>query len=339
MKQWSKWRRSEPEIKRRIISAMGMALVLFAGYARADFAQPRTVWLSHPDQKEFATAEEAARAGVANWCLEPVNSGFYTTCGYAGLRSSDNIAAVATNQGTFWIIPVAGPFLRCPTGYQLGDWFDGTTTHRRMCWAPSPPPPPPPPKKVIALDPGHGFTCPSRGMKVGAVGVTDFPTSNPPAGRLQEDSLTVAFALEAERLLSANYKVVLTKRSANACPTFLDRGRIANNANARVFVSVHVNAPSFFSSGTSSLYNRDKGAFDLAYALSEKVAQALGLNNRGPMPDDEIAVLKPTVTHMDAALLEAGRLSGHDEQVLHSREAPGRVASGIRAAIIDYVGF
>jgi len=50
-------------------------------------------------------------------------------------------------------------------------------------------------------------------------------------------------------------------------------------------------------------------------------------------------VLKPEVTKMTAVLLEAARLSGHDEQVLHHASTPSRVAPGVRAAVDRYFGF
>lgn len=199
--------------------------------------------------------------------------------------------------------------------------------------------------KVVAIDPGHGLNCPAEGMLVGAIGNTDFPASNPPAGRLKEDVLTVAIALEVQRTLPATaYKVVLTKKDVNSCPTFLDRGRMANNANAKAFVSIHINRPNplpggFFGNGTSVLYHSSKPASKgLAEAMATSVSSHLGVNNRGAMIADGIAVLKPSVTSMNAVLLEAARLSGDDELKLHRPESPARIAAGIKAALDTFLG-
>jgi N-acetylmuramoyl-L-alanine amidase len=290
---------------------------------------------------KYETRQEAFVGQVEYWCGLPENKTYFTSCS-PGVLGEDNWGTVVTNYGTYRLFIIQQHY-SCPANYQMfAFWTDANgITHKPACvnWS-APPPPPPPPPKVVALDPGHGFTCPSRGMKLGTEGVTSFPVSNPPVGRLKEDNLTVAFALEAEKALGPKFRVVLTKRTVDACPSFLERGRIANNANAKIFVSIHANAPALaiVPHGTSTFYNRDKASFNLAFSLSERVAQALGLNNRGPQVDEEIAVLKPTVTNMDAVLLEAGRLSGRDEEILHSGEAPKRVAEGIRAAVTETIG-
>ena len=200
-------------------------------------------------------------------------------------------------------------------------------------------------QKVVVLDPGHGLTCALIHQNVGAVGVTDFPTSNPPAGKLREDYLTVAIALETEKLLAQKYKVVLTKRDVNSCPSLKERGRIANNANAKAFVSIHINAPNTivgvpnpFGNGTSALYNSAKPlAQKLADQMSQAVSVNLGTNNRGPKIDDTIAVLKPTVTNMTAVLIEIARLSGSDEQILHAAGSTTKAAAGIQSAVQSYL--
>lgn len=200
------------------------------------------------------------------------------------------------------------------------------------------------PPKIVAVDPGHGFSCPAMNLPSGAEGVTDFPANDPPQGRLQEDALTVAIALELERALpTAKYKAVLTKRDANTCLTYKDRGRIANNANAKVFVSIHVNSGSLvgglFASGTSVLYNSAKPQSKaIADQIAFHVASNLGVNNRGSSTADELAVLKPTVTQMSAVLVEAARLRGDDERKLHAPGAVARVAEGIKAGLDASLG-
>lgn len=186
-------------------------------------------------------------------------------------------------------------------------------------------------------------------MQVGAVGVTDFPPNDPPAGRLREDELTMAIAREVQRILpTSKYKVVLTKRDANECPDFRKRGRIANIAKAKAFVSIHINAalvmpvidvPLPVAHGTSVLYNvRKSGSFNLAESMAGNVSSNLGVNNRGVMVDDEVAVLKPTVTNMNAVLVESARLSGTDETKLHTSGSAARIAIGIKAALDESLG-
>jgi N-acetylmuramoyl-L-alanine amidase len=200
------------------------------------------------------------------------------------------------------------------------------------------------PPKVVVIDPGHGFSCPANGMRIGSIGATDFLPNDPPAGRLREDDLTIAIAREVQRLAPAKYKIILTKSSATTCPSFLDRGRIANNANAKVFVSVHVDARNFipgnpFDNGSLGIYNSGKpAAKPLADLLAGAVSSNLGVNNRGSKTDDSLAVLKPTVTTMTAAIIESARLSGDDEVKLHTAGSATRIATGIIAALDAFLG-
>jgi len=200
------------------------------------------------------------------------------------------------------------------------------------------------PRKVIAIDPGHGFTCASKGMPPGAIGVTDFPPGDPPPGGLQEDELTMAIAREFQRLASSKYTVVLTKNSANTCPEFVERGKTAIKFKADVFVSVHINRRNPipfnpFANGTSAVYNSKKPAAKrLADLMAANVSASLGVNNRGAMVDDGLAVLKKTVTPMNAVLVEAARLSGSDEEKLHAAGSATKVAAGIKAALDAYFG-
>lgn len=204
---------------------------------------------------------------------------------------------------------------------------------------------PDPPRKVIAIDPGHGFLCASKGMPPGAIGTTDFPPSNPPPGWLHEDDLVVAIAREFQRLASSKYTVVLTKNSAIPCPTYVKRGEVAIDAEADVFVSVHINRRNPiplnpFANGTSALYNSSRPAFKaLADLMAASVSVSLGVNNRGSKVDNQLAVLKDTVTpNMMSVLVEAARLSGSDEEILHAAGSTTKVAAGIKAALDTYFG-
>ncbi|MEO7391868.1 MAG: N-acetylmuramoyl-L-alanine amidase [Ramlibacter sp.] len=204
--------------------------------------------------------------------------------------------------------------------------------------------PNPSPKKVVVVDPGHGFSCPAKGMAIGAIGATDFASNDPPAGRLREDDLTMAIAREVQRLASSKYEVVLTKTSANACPDFIDRGQTAKRASANVFVSIHVDKPNsipfdLLGNGSLGIYNSQKPE---SKALAELMAGAVSLNlqvnSRGSKIDDTLAVLKPSVTPMPAVIIESARLSGDDEKKLHAAGSATRIATGIKAALDTFLG-
>lgn len=295
----------------------------------------------------YSSRVDAGTGGVTHWCNLPGNKGYFRTCSFGGIDSRDYAIAL-TEYGSFALGTVY-QYPMCPVGTQIyPTWTFNGVTYTPACvnWSAPPPPPPAPPKPVV-IDPGHGFYCPLEGMAVGAIGATDFLPNDPPPGRLREDDLTMAIALEVQRQMPASkYKVTLTKKNANDCPTYVDRGRKANVAGAIVFVSVHINAANRilgidnpFGNGTSVLYNVGKsGSFNLAETLARSVSSSLGVNNRGVMVNDDIAVLKSSVTEMNAVLLEAARLSGNDERILHTSGSAARVAAGIKAALEAELG-
>jgi N-acetylmuramoyl-L-alanine amidase len=140
--------------------------------------------------------------------------------------------------------------------------------------------------------------------------------------------------------------VVLTKNSANTCPTYEERGQVAIEAKADVFISVHINRANPiplnpFGNGTSAVYNssRPAAAKTLADLMAVKVSASLGVNNRGAKVDNGLAVLKKKVTpEMTTVLVEAARLSGSDEEKLHAAGSATKVAAGIKAALDAFFG-
>ncbi|MES2632903.1 MAG: N-acetylmuramoyl-L-alanine amidase [Pseudomonadota bacterium] len=250
---------------------------------------------------------------------------------------------------TAWLTVVGQrePFT-CPAGYTEywpndGGIYWAGTYEGPLCYGEKP-------LRIVAIDPGHGLSCAAKRLPPGTIGVTDFPASNPPPGKLKEDNLTVAIALEIERVLPPSvYKVVLTKRDMNACPDLVERRQLAKAMEAEVFVSIHANAPAVvpgtglpipFTHGSSAHYHfRKPQSKSLADSLANSVASSLGINSRGSFAETtRMGVLLPPATTMDAVLLETGRLSGTDEQRLHSLSAPSRVAAAIKASLDQFFG-
>jgi N-acetylmuramoyl-L-alanine amidase len=63
------------------------------------------------------------------------------------------------------------------------------------------------------------------------------------------------------------------------------------------------------------------------------VSLSLITNNRGTSFRDDIAVIKPWVSPMPAVLIETARISGRDEQILHSAGSDAYVADGVKQAL------
>jgi N-acetylmuramoyl-L-alanine amidase len=90
--------------------------------------------------------------------------------------------------------------------------------------------PPRPARPIVVVDAGHGG--PDRGMK----GTTTSRT------RIHEADITLSVAKKLRAALLARGIDVLMTRSTDTLIALRDRGRIANDANATLFLSIHVNA-------------------------------------------------------------------------------------------------
>jgi N-acetylmuramoyl-L-alanine amidase len=319
--------------------AMAFATASFASGAATITAATPYWGNSLQTQFGYTSRDDAAVGGISYWCNQ--NAGHFKSCTFGGL-DVDNWATVVTDQYSLRLIQVF-EYWMCPPGGQLFWPWNGSYG---CINASAPPPPPPPPPIPVVIDPGHGFLCAAQGLPPGAVGVTDFPTNDPPAGKLQEDAIAFAIASQVQKQMpSAKYKVVLTKANANECPRYRERGRTARRVGAEVFVSVHVNAPFAalgidvpVAHGTSVIYNSAKsGSFNLAEDMSRAVSIALGTNNRGVRVDDSITVLTKEITPMNAVLVETARLSGRDEEILHSSGSSSRAAAAIESALESFL--
>ena len=126
---------------------------------------------------------------------------------------------------------------------------------------------------TIALDPGHG------GHDPGALG-----------NGLQEKDLNwkIALACKAELEQSYDARVVLT-RAENECPSLAERVDRALNADADVFVSLHINSGGVAVRGAEVYHPNNATYHQELYARGQGLArsilaelQGLGLPNRGP---------------------------------------------------------
>lgn len=337
---------------RRLIFAISATLVLAASPARSETVTSGSYYWGSLGQDTdihsvgYTSAGDAAAAGAAYYCSMPQNQSYFQTCGYGGI-AGNGYGIVATEKGAFAILPVT-QYQYCPVGTQAyNSWIYLGVTYAPACvdWS-TPPPPPPPPPKAIVFDPGHGYQCLSLGMPLGAVGSTVFPANDPPPGRLREEEVAMSVAGEVARQLPATrYKVVLTKRSADECPSYSDRAGMAKTRRAVAFISVHANAPvtitGIFPSiyGTSAYYHTNKpGSSELARLLASNVSTSLGLNNSGAVIGNHLLVLQLTPDGVFSVLLETARLSGKDEVALHTIGSSVRIASAIKASLDSFFG-
>lgn len=184
-------------------------------------------------------------------------------------------------------------------------------------------------KATVVIDAGHG------GKDSGAVGVDG----------TREKELALDTARRVESLLTERgYQVIMT-RSRDEYIQLANRAKIANTANADIFLSIHFNsAGTDKAKGIEVLYasennvSRKKEAGDqrrLANEVLKCILKETGLNNRGIKNRPELAVLR--LTDMNAALVEGGFVSNPDEMNTIKTDAYlDKLARGIVNGIVNF---
>ncbi|AEG60005.1 N-acetylmuramoyl-L-alanine amidase [Desulforamulus ruminis] len=183
-------------------------------------------------------------------------------------------------------------------------------------------------RKIIVIDPGHG------GYDPGAVG----------SKGLQEKAVTLAVAKQVATLLrGAGIDARLTRDSDTALgsTTSADlsaRARLANQAEADVFVSIHCNSAKNNTAKGTEVYHYP-GSIQgnaLAKAVHDSVIPVLCLPDRG-IKTDNFAVLKET--NMPACLVEIAFISNPGEENLLGYAAFQELtATAIAHGIANYLG-
>lgn len=184
-------------------------------------------------------------------------------------------------------------------------------------------------KNIIVLDPGHGGSDP------GACYGTTY----------KEKDFNLKIVLTALEHFKGNedYKVYST-RISDTLPTEIknvwDRRTYAENLNADIFVSVHINSYNTTSTGTETIYNSNRNvsnagglnSYTLASIVQSFVQKATGFKNRGVKVDTSLSVLLSS--KYPATLTEFGFISNPTEAKTMSQNLD-KYGKAIYDAIID----
>jgi N-acetylmuramoyl-L-alanine amidase len=129
-----------------------------------------------------------------------------------------------------------------------------------LAWGQSPQTAAPAPRLKIALDAGHG------GEDTGAKG---------PKGLLEKDAALTIVQELSESLSQAGFDVVLVRSNDTFIPLW-DRAKLANEAGADLFISIHLNAARARAAKGSEVYflSLDKGDEDAAAVVALENAGA-----------------------------------------------------------------
>ena len=163
---------------------------------------------------------------------------------------------------------------------------------------PSPAPTPPSNRPIIILDPGHGGTDP------GAVGREE----------LQEKQVVLDIALQLAPLLEQQgFQAILT-RSDDRTLELAPRVALAEQHQAKLFISIHGNAISLSRPEINGLetyhYPGSQRSAALAEAIHRQILQTVSVSDRG-VRQANFYVLRET--SMPAVLIEVGFVTGEDD--------------------------
>lgn len=174
--------------------------------------------------------------------------------------------------------------------------------------------------KTICIDAGHG------GKDPGAC-----------AGGVREKDIALDVALKTGVLLT-DYEIIYP-RTEDVYVGLSQRARIANAAEADLFISIHCNsAPNSPANGMEVYVHTSRGADSTraARAIYDRLLLASGLNGRG-VKANNYAVLRET--KMPAVLVELAFISNDgDRAKLVSEEWRERAAEAIAEGIKEAVG-
>ncbi len=199
---------------------------------------------------------------------------------------------------------------------------------------------------LIAIDPGHG------GADPGAIGVlppgTRTGLTRRRGGRaLLEKDVNLDVSRRLQRWLETRgYRTIMTRtrdRGAGDLPyrregeDLARRSRIANEAGADLFVSVHANASltgAFRGTETYHFYVASTGGRDLARSVQERMIARIGLPNRG-VRRAGFHVLRATT--MPAVLVETAFVDHPaDAQLLARPRVRAEISRAIGEGVDNY---
>jgi N-acetylmuramoyl-L-alanine amidase len=177
---------------------------------------------------------------------------------------------------------------------------------------------------LVVIDPGHG------GKDPGAIGRT--------TGVYEKVLALQSSLLLKKELENEGFKVYMT-RSSDEYISLYERANMANELNADIFVSMHINAHSNSNiSGVEVLYNpyTTQRSDVLAREIVTELVSDLGAVNRGIVERPNLIVIRET--KMTAVLVELGFLSNaNEEKLLQQSLYMTKAVKAVKEGIIDFL--
>lgn len=174
----------------------------------------------------------------------------------------------------------------------------------------------------VVIDAGHG------GRDTGAIGISG----------LQEKECTLYIARKCGEILLQQGLSIKQTRENDSYIGLSERAKIANESDAKYFVSIHINSAEVSTARGTEIYALSRGKEDekLADEVLNSMVEAIKLPNRG-VKFANFAVLRET--SMPAILIEVGFISNPiEEELIRKDEFKDKVALSICHGILKYMG-
>ncbi|MBQ8003222.1 MAG: N-acetylmuramoyl-L-alanine amidase [Clostridia bacterium] len=182
---------------------------------------------------------------------------------------------------------------------------------------------------IVVVDAGHGGTDP---------GATYPPGVDDPQVKEKDITLDIALKIQ-ENLEKAGIEVIMT-RDKDTYPTLKERVEIANNSNADLFVSVHINAMDNKDEidGAQVYYHESSTEGKrLASIVYRNIIDYTNLTERGVQNGSSFYVLKHT--KMPAILTEGGFITNEkDRNYLMTEKGRQAMADAISDGVLEALG-
>lgn len=193
-------------------------------------------------------------------------------------------------------------------------------------------------RKLIALDNGHGIKTPGKRTPKWTDGTVSLYTKK---DFMHEWEFNRGVVKRLKTILEKNGFDVLEVSPTDEDTGLMKRVKLANDAKADIFVSVHANALGNVWNdrveGVETLTMPTGSGFRLGKILQKHLVWASGLRDRGMKDGSRLAVCR--FTHMPAALVECGFMDNPSEaKMLNMKEYRMLCAKALARGICEYYG-
>ncbi len=182
---------------------------------------------------------------------------------------------------------------------------------------------------IVVVDAGHGGNDPGATYPTGV--------QDP---EVKEKDLTLDIALKIRDNLEKMGVEVIMTREGDTYPTLKERVEIANNSNADLFVSVHINAMDNKDEidGAQVYYHQSSSEGKrLASLVYKNIIDYTNLTERGIQDGSSFYVLKHT--KMPAILTEGGFITNEgDREYLKTKKGRQAMANAISDGVLEALG-